>query len=421
MNLSTENTLLLYCVQTRITKDTLDYIKGLQSLSLDWEEVLRFAFSNDIAPLLYHNLKKIQESHFIPQEVVDRLRKAYYGNLAKNMYIYGELKRILDVFREEEIEVIVLKGASLAETVYGNVGLRCMNDIDLLVKKEVLDRSDELMAELGYISDESRHSKDWYRKNHRHLAPFLSQDNKIKIEIHHDIIPPENPFRIDIRKSWDRAQSNVIGDINTLVLSPEDLIVHLCLHSFYLQPLKKGLRNLVDISQVVRFYGERINWDRIIREAHEGNFTNFIYYPLCLARDILGMEVRREIFDALKTGSNIGLFEDYLLGQITKKNVLLRDHSSSIIIPDNQRLRHTLCKELLRETHVRNKLRSLLKIIFLPRTESSEKSSQTSIQKLSCFFCLVLHISKLIFKLCYCSSKSMIKCIFHKTVVKLAR
>jgi hypothetical protein len=418
MNLSTENRLLIYCVQTRITEDTLGYVKGLHGLSLDWEEVLRTAFSNDIAPLLYYNLKKIRENHFIPEEVTDQLRKEYYRNLVRNMYFYTELKKILNAFYKKSVEVIVLKGAALAETVYDNAGLRAMNDIDLLVRKQNLDIAEELITKLGYISYEGSHSKDWYRKFHHHLAPFFSQDNKIKIEIHHDIIPPENPFYIDVRKSWDRAQNIVIGDVNTLALSPEDLLVHLCLHSFYLQPLKKSLRNLVDISHVVRFYGERINWDLIIREAHEGDFTNFIYYPICLARDMLGMEINRETLDALKTGSKVGPFEDRLLRLITKRNVLLKDQSSSIFPVG---VLQALYKELLRETHVRNKLRSILKIIFLPCNGPSEKSPQTLIQKLSYLFYLAIHLLKLIFKLCYRLSRNMIRNIFHKTIVRLVR
>jgi hypothetical protein len=118
MNLSNENRLLLYCAQTKIPETTLDQIRSLISLPLNWEEVLKSASWNGIAPLLHHNLKNIRkESHLIPQEVMDRLKKAYYGNMARNMYLYAELRRILEVFREKDVEVIVLKGAALAEMV----------------------------------------------------------------------------------------------------------------------------------------------------------------------------------------------------------------------------------------------------------------------------------------------------------------
>jgi hypothetical protein len=414
MKLSHENELLLYCARNTIHKHKPKKIQDIIKLPLNWNKVLKSTLRHGISPLLYHTLKDIQESHLIPQEVMDRLRKDYYGNLVRNMFIYEQLKRILDAFREEGVEVIVLKGAALAETVYDDIGLRSMNDIDLLVREQDLDRAEELMAELGYFSYEGWRSKDWYRRNHHHLAPFINQDNGIKIEIHRDIILPGKPFYVDIRKSWDRVQDIIIEGVNTLILSPEDLIIHLCLHSS-LQPFKRDIRNLIDISEVVSFYGERINWDLIIREAYEGNFTGFIYYPLCLARDILRMEIEREIFDALKNGFHLRPFEESLLMLAAQKSILLRDDSSSIF---PKWLLQALCKELIRESHILNKLGSLLKIIFLPRTKSIEKNSQTSIQKLSYFFYPILRLLKLTFKFCYLLGRSMTKIVFRKMALK---
>src|SRR3989304_7122244 len=142
MNISHENRLFLQCLQASISGNTGDKIKGVISLSLNWEEVLESAFWHGIAPLLYNNLKDIQESHLIPREVMAQLRTAYHGNLARNMYLYAELKRILETFSNKGVKVIVLKGAALAKTVYGDIGLRPMSDIDLLVKREDLPHAE---------------------------------------------------------------------------------------------------------------------------------------------------------------------------------------------------------------------------------------------------------------------------------------
>ena len=85
-----------------------------------------------------------------PQEVMDQLRAAYHGNLARNMYLYAELRRILEALREKDVEVIFLKGAALAKTVYGDIGLRQMSDIDILAKKEDLPKAVELLFHMGY-------------------------------------------------------------------------------------------------------------------------------------------------------------------------------------------------------------------------------------------------------------------------------
>ncbi len=365
MNISNENRLLLYCAQTEISRDKLNEVKDILKLPLNWDEVLKSALWHRIDPLLYYNLKDIKESHLIPREIMEQLKKAYYGNLVRNTYLYAELKTVLDSFREEGIEVIVLKGAVLAGTVYDNIGLRPMNDIDLLVKEEALDRAEELMTELGYISYEGWESKDWFRRNHRHLAPFINQDNGIKVEIHRDIVSPGNPFNVDIRKLWGNAQCILIEGVDTLTLSHEDLIVQLCLHTFYLQPSRRRIRDLIDISQVVRFYGEHINWDLIIREALIGKFAFFIYYALYLTREFLDVEIKKEILDALKKGSNMRPFEEGLLMLIAKKHILLRDvyQASSSIFP--RWFLDKVCKELIRESHPFNKIVSVLKIIFL--------------------------------------------------------
>ena len=419
MNLSSENRLLLYCAQTKIPEDKLNKVKDIISLPLNWEEVLKSALWHHIAPLLYHNLKDIQGSHFIPQEIMDQLRKAYYGNLVRNMNIYAELKRILDVFRENGIKVIVLKGAALAETVYANIGLRQMNDIDLLVREQGLDRAEELMAELGYISYEGYQFKYRHRRNYHHLAPFYNPENLIKIEVHHDIIPPGNPFHIDIQKLWDRAQHIIIEDVKTLALFPEDLLIHLCLHLSYSEPFKREISKLVDISQVVSFYGDRINWDFVIREAYEGKFTFFIYYPLYLAREVLDVKIEEKILNAFKTGYNLKPFEERLLMLPAKKNFLLRDESSSIF-PKwfLQGLFQALCRAILYESGTHKKIGSLLKSILLPRNWSPTKISHTSTQGLSYLFYPTLRLLKLTFKFCYLLGRSVTKDIFRKMGLK---
>jgi hypothetical protein len=58
------------------------------------------------------------------------------------MLLYQELQTVLKTFkfRAASIAVIALKGAFLAELVYENIGLRAIGDVDLLVKKEDLEK-----------------------------------------------------------------------------------------------------------------------------------------------------------------------------------------------------------------------------------------------------------------------------------------
>ena len=64
------------------------------------------------------------------------MRSIYYNSAARNMRLYKQLENFLDKFATEKIPVIMLKGAHLAWTVYPNMALRPMADVDLLVRNE---------------------------------------------------------------------------------------------------------------------------------------------------------------------------------------------------------------------------------------------------------------------------------------------
>ena len=284
-----------------------------------------------------------------------------------------------------------------------------MKDIDLLIREQDLDNADELVTKLGYVSYDS-----YPFRNVHHLAPFFNPDKRIKVEVHYDVIPTGNLINLDICKMWKRAQTIRMGDVYTQVLSFEDLIVHLCLHISYVHPLRKEIMSFIDISQVVRFYDEHINWDLIIKESHEGKYSFFIYYPLYLAKEVLDVKIGKGILDGLKNGTNLRPFEERLLISAYKKKILLSGKYSSIF-PDW--LLQSLGKELLYKAPTHKKIGSLLRVGLLPLTESNGEKPHVSFQGLAHLFYHVLHLWKQIYKLFYHFSISITKNILRKMVV----
>jgi hypothetical protein len=372
-----ENKLLLSCISFDKDINPPQRIpKILLERKLDWHYILRNAHQNRITPFLYSNLLEVDGERLVPNWVTQALAQTYHYVGFQNLRFYEELKNILLYFKNLEIDVIVLKGAALAEIIWGNVALRQMEDIDLLVQEHDLEKVDRLLCKLGYILDEGYKSKEWYRNNHHHLAPYYKPDKGVVIEIHRNIVSPNKLFNIDIGKMWERAQSIRIDGIDTKILGPEDFIIHLCLHISYCDLFIGKIRNLIDLSQTIRYYGERINWDWITKEANEKKFTNFIYYPLYLARNILNARIEREILDRFRDNFNLELFEDLLLKLIIKKNILLKDESSSVFPPW---LLGNLCKDLIYHDHTCNRMKSLFMDLFLPPTRSGINVSSPSI------------------------------------------
>ena len=355
MNLSNENRLLLNCLQTTSPEVSFHQIKDLLRLPLNWNAVLESAFRHGVAPLLYMNIRRVNGDPIVGQDVMDRLKKAYLLTAAMNMRLYAELRRVLETFHHEGIEVIVLKGAALAESVYGNIGLRSMGDIDLLVKKENLSRADKIMVHMGYIASPSHRSLEWYNKNHHHLPPYYQSENGVKVEVHWHIVKPSKPYHAKmIERFWKRARPIKLANTQALVLSPEDLLLHLCIHSLShgFAP-KLLLRQLCDISESIKYYENEWDWVRFQEEVNEYQLTRLIHSTFYLIKQVLGNSVTDHVLS-----QNGRRSVDLRLVELITRQIFVTDGDSSIY--------HTLLIRLFTADGFRDKAKIIGGTVFPP-------------------------------------------------------
>ena len=99
-----------------------------------------------IFPLLYVNLKK----HKIETHLLAELKKVYNLTWYKNKLLFNKMFMAIEALDVAGIESIPLKGMALSLAFYKDFGLRPMNDFDLLVPKEKIRKSVEVLFNLGY-------------------------------------------------------------------------------------------------------------------------------------------------------------------------------------------------------------------------------------------------------------------------------
>ena len=136
LNLTPEERLLVLCARLNLDQDQQRELNGLLAGRLDWDQVLHKSQGHQLSALLQRHLASQGCRDHIPAEVRDQFKAAYLANVAKNLYSLAELRKALEALQAQDIPVIVLKGAALAESVYGDIGLRPMSDLDLLVPEE---------------------------------------------------------------------------------------------------------------------------------------------------------------------------------------------------------------------------------------------------------------------------------------------
>jgi len=83
-------------------------------------------------------------------------------------------------------------------------------------------------------------------------------------------------------------------------LSPEDLILHLCLHGSLHHKFRFGLKPFCDIAETIRHYWDEMDWEQVQLRAHQWGVSKCVYLTLYLARELLKAAVPDEVLEALK-------------------------------------------------------------------------------------------------------------------------
>ena len=109
----------------------LEAHNSLAQYSMEWEKCYQLVASNDVAPLVYGI---IHDQGIFPPILEQKLQKAYEQNRVRNIYLFSELKTILRRFEVAGIPNILLKGCALSKEIYGDVPLRPLTDMGLLVR-----------------------------------------------------------------------------------------------------------------------------------------------------------------------------------------------------------------------------------------------------------------------------------------------
>jgi hypothetical protein len=258
----------------------------------EWKQVVTLARQHGVSQLLYHCLKPLAVT--LPGQMAGELKRDYLVLAHRNICLYQALSKLLRLLREKNIAVIVLKGAYLAEAVYDNIGLRGMGDIDLLVRKGDLKRIEQELLALGGVPEDC--NRVIAHDNHHFAYRLL--DIGIRVEFHWTLHAMDSVQK-DIDGLWSRAQSVTGAQTQIQALSPEDLLLHLCLHMAQ-HAHEMNIRMLCDISEVVRRYGATLDWQEVGTRARQWGVHRAVYVILRLARELLMVIVSADWLASLR-------------------------------------------------------------------------------------------------------------------------
>src|SRR5437867_6232608 len=111
-----EHELLIYSARVCMDSERAERIGVLLQQDIDWAYLFLMARSHGMMPLLYWHLNATCPDA-VPTASMDYLRDYFHENAQRNLYLTGELRRLLKLFEAQGISAIPYKGPVLAASV----------------------------------------------------------------------------------------------------------------------------------------------------------------------------------------------------------------------------------------------------------------------------------------------------------------
>ena len=227
-----------------------------------WDELLFQAESHGMGPLLSLHLSLNQID--VPETFQRGLRFLCLRHKQANLLLMKNLRYILSILEEEGIPSLILKGAALCQTLYPQISLRPMRDIDILFAKEDVQVAHSILLKNGFFASTEKLPDGYY-----HLPQLLKNENgmQICVELHHGLFPDDPPYyqALDFAELYKNSHSFEMTGVVAHTLAHEEMLWHLYQHGFHApltyEPYK--LVSAADIVSLVEKTVDSLDWEKI--------------------------------------------------------------------------------------------------------------------------------------------------------------
>ncbi len=216
--------------------------------------------STRLLPLVYRNLGP----HSFDAEVAGRLKGLYRRSWSHNQLIFKRAAGAIEVLEQAGIETLVTKGASLAVLSYGDVGVRPMDDVDVLVPISRTEEAIEALSTAGWSPDHDD-PPAWTQVHHS--LGFAGAEGG-NVDLHwFSLWQPASDAEL-----WRASVPLELGGVETRAPSPADQLLLACVHGTPWSPLPP-FRWIADAAAVIRSAGEELDWGHLVAEAERRRLT----------------------------------------------------------------------------------------------------------------------------------------------------
>jgi hypothetical protein len=302
-HLRPEAELLLSCGRAWLGSEAAERIRGFFREDMDFEYLYRIAVQHGMVPILYWGLHAASPSG-VPPAFEKRLRDDVQASNRRNLFMTGELLKILSLLESHHVPAVPFKGPVLAAAAHANLSLRQFLDLDILIRREDVAEARKSLISLGY-------EPEFYRSEAQEAAfvewashyTFSGADKPLIVEIHWRIGSPYFCPSLALEPMWERLERMPLGGREVLTFCPEDLLLLLSAHGA--RHCWERLMWILDIARLISV-PEGLDWEEVMSRARAAGVQRMLLVGLFLARRLFGVGLPGEALESVKAARGLG-------------------------------------------------------------------------------------------------------------------
>jgi hypothetical protein len=253
------------------------------NLAVDWQRFIALVERHGVIAQAYEQLSR---DAAVPQPAVAALRQTHEHNLRRTLWLTREFTRIVKELQAQHIPVLPYKGPVLADLLYGNVTARQFSDLDFIVRAPDVGRAKSALHQLGYTSHlqlTERQEREYLHSGYEYSFDGVHGPNLV--ELQWQILPRFYAVDFQMAGLFQRATRVEVAGLEVQTLSPEDLLLTLCVHA-----AKHAWERLSWLCDIARLAQARIVWPLVEKEAHRLGVWRIVSITFRLIKRFLGTE-----------------------------------------------------------------------------------------------------------------------------------
>jgi hypothetical protein len=252
-------------------------------------QLRKFAIKNEITPAIGPLFSEIPK-------ITGRIKGIYKLAWFKNQMLMDTVSKIVLLFNQKNIPVMLLKGIPLLLNVYKDTGARFLGDADILIEPQFAPQVVNLMLSNGWSYKDINPSLSANRElavnslnRITHATTFINEQ-KIEIDIHWNVFHIDNQWNalelLFLKKTgpkvfndlhWKNSQEILIKGVHCRTLCIEDILIHIIAHGAGGNK-HRPFRWVADAVHIIR--NSEINWEFLLENTKKFDLNVELYFGI---------------------------------------------------------------------------------------------------------------------------------------------